>query len=58
VRKRKGVQKLLHGQTLFGLDIFRRPTFDAVNKWTFKPYLVNGEPTRVATFITITFKLT
>ena len=40
-----------------GLNIFRRPTLDAVNKWTFKPYLVNGQPTTVGTFITVTFKL-
>lgn len=40
-----------------GLNLFRLPTLNAVNKWTFKPYLVDGKPTTVGTFITVTFSL-
>ncbi len=30
---------------------------DAVKQWTYKPYLLNGEPTAVETTITVNFKL-
>jgi TonB family protein len=30
---------------------------DAVKKWTYKPYLLNGEPTTVDTIITVNFNL-
>jgi TonB family protein len=30
---------------------------DAVRQWTYKPYLLNGEPTAVDTTVTVTFSL-
>jgi protein TonB len=30
---------------------------DAVKKWKYKPYLLNGEPVEIQTQITVNFKL-
>jgi TonB family protein len=50
--------------TIAGLDVVSSPdpllskaATDAVQKWTYKPYLLNGEPTEVDTTITVNFAL-
>jgi periplasmic protein TonB len=40
-----------------GSDPFVRPTVDAVKQWKFRPYVVNGSPTPVATQISVHFTL-
>jgi TonB family protein len=37
---------------------FQRSAIDAVQHWTYKPYLLNGEPTEVDTTITVNYALT
>ena len=40
-----------------GPDMLRDAATDAVRRWTYQPYLLNGEPTSVDTTITVNFKL-
>jgi TonB family protein len=40
-----------------GPDAFLKSALDAVHQWTYKPYLLNGEPTAVDTTITINYSL-
>ena len=42
-------------QAMSGPDTFRKPATDAVTKWTYKPYLLNGQPTAVLTTVTLNF---
>lgn len=41
-----------------GPDKLRQSALDAVHQWTYKPYLLNGEPVEVETTITVTYSLT
>jgi TonB family protein len=50
--------------TISALDVVSSPdsslsasALDAVKRWTYKPYLLNGEPTEVDTTITVNFNL-
>ncbi len=36
--------------------IFEDAALTAVRQWTYKPYMLNGEPTEVDTTITVNFK--
>ena len=40
-----------------GPDIFRQPAIDAVRKWVYRPYLLNGQPTEVNTTAYVVFSL-
>jgi TonB family protein len=37
--------------------MFNNPAIEAVRQWTYKPYLLNGNPTEVETTITINYAL-
>jgi hypothetical protein len=36
-----------------GATILRQPYVDAVMRWTYKPYLLNGRPVEVQTVVTL-----
>jgi TonB family protein len=40
-----------------GPDAFQKSALDAVRQWVYKPYLLNGEPTKVDTTITVNYSL-
>ncbi len=40
-----------------GPEMLRKSAVDAVKQWTYKPYLLNGEPVEVETKINITYSL-
>ena len=40
-----------------GPEALRQASLDAVKRWTYKPYLMNGEPIAVETTMTVTFTL-
>jgi TonB family protein len=40
-----------------GPDDLRTSAIDAIQQWTYRPYLLNGEPTEVETTITVNYKL-
>lgn len=40
-----------------GDPLLRNAAADAIHKWRYRPYMLNGEPVQVATTITIDFKL-
>lgn len=40
-----------------GAEKLRDAALDAVNQWTYKPYLLNGKPVFVQTVITVNFDL-
>lgn len=42
---------------LSGPEELRASAFDAVRQWTYKPYLLNGDPVEVETNITVTYSL-
>ena len=44
-------------QVVSGPEKLRRPSLDAVRQWTYKPYLLNGQPVEVDTTITVTYSL-
>ena len=44
-------------KVLSGSDELAGAAIDAVRQWTYKPYLLNGEPTAVETTITVNFQL-
>lgn len=44
-------------QPISGPAVFREPAMDAVKQWTYKPYLLNGQPTEVQTTVTVNFAL-
>jgi TonB family protein len=50
-----GVVKEL--QVVSGPDMLRQSALDAVKQWTYKPYLLNGNPVEVKTKITVTYSL-
>ncbi len=42
-------------KSMSGPEDFRKSATDAVTKWTYKPYLLNGQPTAVLTTVTLNF---
>jgi TonB family protein len=44
-------------EAISGPEELRGAAMDAVNQWTYKPYLLNGEPTEVDTTIVINFNI-
>ena len=42
---------------LSGPEILANSAIEAVRTWTYRPYLLNGEPTEVTTTITVNFNL-
>ena len=44
-------------QVVSGPEELRGSSLDAVRQWTYKPFLLNGEPTDVETTITVTYSL-
>ncbi len=44
-------------KTLHGEPMLAQAATDAVKKWKYKPYLLNGQPVEIQTQITINFKL-
>ena len=44
-------------QTVSGPEELRQSANEAVRQWTYKPYLVNGEPVEVDTTITVNYSL-
>jgi TonB family protein len=40
-----------------GPDELAQSAWDAVKQWTYKPYLLNGQPTEVETTITVNYML-
>jgi protein TonB len=51
-----------HGEVLYpkvisGPKILQKPALDAVRKYQYKPYLLNGKPVVVNTTVSITFNL-
>ena len=43
--------------TLFCLRGYSKSALDAVKKWEYKPYLLNGQPVEVETTENVTFSL-
>ena len=39
-----------------GHPILIQAAIDAVNKWDYQPFLLNGQPTDVETFVTVRFR--
>jgi TonB family protein len=54
IGKDGSIEKL---DVISGPDELRKSALDAVHQWTYKPYLLNGEPTEVDTTITVTYSL-
>ncbi len=44
-------------QAISGPEMLKGAAIEAVKQWTYRPYLLNGEPTEVDTTITVTFSL-
>ncbi len=44
-------------QVVSGPEKLRACSLDAVRQWTYKPFLLNGEPVEVETTITVTYSL-
>ncbi len=42
-------------QAISGPDVFRSAALSAVRQWTYRPYLLYGQPTEVSTTITVNF---
>ena len=42
-------------QAISGPEMLRSAAIDAVQRWKYKPYLLNGDPTEVDTTITVNF---
>ena len=40
-----------------GPEVFRQSALEAVQQWTYKPYLINGQPTTVDTTFTVNYSL-
>ena len=52
--QRKDLEAVGHQR---GGEALRDAALDAVNQWTYKPYLLNGKPVFVQTVITVNFDL-
>ena len=44
-------------EAISGPNQLKASAMDAVRQWTYKPYLLNGEPTEVQTTVTVTYSL-
>jgi TonB family protein len=44
-------------KAISGPEVLRDAALTAVRQWTYKPYLLNGQPVYVATTVTVTFSL-
>ena len=44
-------------EVVSGPEMLRTSAMDAVRQWTYKPYLMNGQPTEVETTITVNYTL-
>jgi len=44
-------------QVLSGPELLNAAAQDAVSRWRYKPYLVNGQPVEVETTVTVSFTL-
>ena len=44
-------------QAISGPEMLKGAAIEAVKQWTYRPYLLNGEPTEVDTTITVSFSL-
>lgn len=44
-------------QVISGPEMLQKSAMDAVTQWTYKPYLLNGEPVQVDTTVTVMFTL-
>jgi TonB family protein len=51
----KGKVKSL--DVISGTEILRKPALNAVNQWTYAPFIVDQSPVKVGTIITIHFRL-
>jgi protein TonB len=40
-----------------GSDLLRPAAVEAVRQWTYRPYLLNGQPTEVETTVTVNFNI-
>jgi TonB family protein len=49
--------RVLSLKVISGPAMLQQATFDAVKKWVYKPYLLNGEPVEVNATINVVFKL-
>ena len=47
--------KIANLQVVSGPKELQRASIDAVRQWTYKPYLLNGQPTEVETMIQVTY---
>jgi outer membrane biosynthesis protein TonB len=54
IGKDGAIEKL---RVVSGPEEFRKSSLDAVRQWTYKPYLLNGQPTAVDTTITVNYSL-
>jgi outer membrane biosynthesis protein TonB len=45
--------KVVRVEWISGAPAYREPVTDAVRRWTYKPYLLNGRPVWVETTITM-----
>jgi TonB family protein len=54
VISRSGTVEEVH--VIEGDPLLRKAAAEAIYKWRFRPYLVNGQPVKVATTITVDFK--
>jgi protein TonB len=48
---------ITHIKVLSGDQQLTKAASDAVSKWKYKPYLLNGEPVEIQTQVTVNFKL-
>jgi protein TonB len=44
-------------QVISGPEMLQKSAIEAVTQWTYKPYLLNGEPVQVDTTVTVMFTL-
>jgi protein TonB len=49
--------KVTDTKLVFGHPALAKVTVDAIRKWKFKPYLLNGNPIEVETQVTMNFSL-
>ena len=69
--KQQGIQGAVHFRAVIGVDgsiqelsvidghpLLAPAAIEAVKKWKYKPYLVDGKPVEVETTITVNFTLT
>lgn len=43
-------------KAMSGPDVLRPSAVEAVRKWRYKPYLLNGQPTKIETTTTLNFR--